>query len=184
VTFNWPPLWYSGHSSWLQVQRSVFHSRLYQIFWELVGLERGPLSLVSTIEELLGRKSSVSDLESRECGRRDPSRWPRSTLFPQKLALTSPTSCDRSVSIVRSRTQTTEFRLVFSLTWLKYVGFGLNARSIGHLLLTTIVIRINSMALSPIHTITVYSLSLLHTKSTVYPQFTKHALRPLGLLSL
>jgi hypothetical protein len=25
-------------------------------FWELVGLERGPLSLVSTIEELLDRK--------------------------------------------------------------------------------------------------------------------------------
>jgi hypothetical protein len=29
-------------------------------------LERGPLSLVSTIEELLGRKSSGSGLESRE----------------------------------------------------------------------------------------------------------------------
>jgi hypothetical protein len=28
-----------------------------------VGLERGPLSLVSTTEELLGRKSSVSGLE-------------------------------------------------------------------------------------------------------------------------
>jgi hypothetical protein len=26
----------------------------YQIFWEVVGLERAPLSLVSTIEELLG----------------------------------------------------------------------------------------------------------------------------------
>jgi hypothetical protein len=31
-----------------------------------VGLERGPLSLVSTIEELLGRKSSGFGLESRE----------------------------------------------------------------------------------------------------------------------
>jgi hypothetical protein len=31
-----------------------FDSRLYQILWEVVGLERGPLSLVSTIEELLG----------------------------------------------------------------------------------------------------------------------------------
>jgi hypothetical protein len=30
----------------------------YYIFWEVVGLERGPLSLVGTIEELLGRKSS------------------------------------------------------------------------------------------------------------------------------
>jgi hypothetical protein len=31
-----------------------------------VGLERGPLSLASTIEELLGRKSSDCGLESRE----------------------------------------------------------------------------------------------------------------------
>jgi hypothetical protein len=41
---------------------------------KVVGLERSPLSLVSTIEELLGRKSSGSGLESREYGRRDPSR--------------------------------------------------------------------------------------------------------------
>jgi hypothetical protein len=34
------------------------------------------------------------------------------TLYPQKLALTSPTGCGRSVCIVRSRTKTTEF--VFS----------------------------------------------------------------------
>jgi hypothetical protein len=31
-------------------------------------ISRGPLSLVSTIEELLGRKSSGSGLESREYG--------------------------------------------------------------------------------------------------------------------
>jgi hypothetical protein len=36
-----------------------------------VGLERGPLSLMSTIDELLGRKSSGSGLESREYGLRD-----------------------------------------------------------------------------------------------------------------
>jgi hypothetical protein len=41
---------------WLQIQRSEFDSRPYQIFWEVVGLERGPLSLASTIEKLLGRK--------------------------------------------------------------------------------------------------------------------------------
>jgi hypothetical protein len=39
-----------------------------------VGLERGPLSLVSTIEELLGRKRSGSGLENRKYFRRDPSR--------------------------------------------------------------------------------------------------------------
>jgi hypothetical protein len=37
-----------------------------------------------------------------------PSRWPRGTLYPQKLAITSPTSGGRSVGIVRSLTQTME----------------------------------------------------------------------------
>jgi hypothetical protein len=41
---------------------------------KVVGLERGPLSLVSTLEELLGRNSNGSGLERRECGRRDSSR--------------------------------------------------------------------------------------------------------------
>jgi hypothetical protein len=44
------------------------------IFLEVVDLERGPLSLVSTTEELLGRKSSGSGLENREYDRRDPLR--------------------------------------------------------------------------------------------------------------
>jgi hypothetical protein len=43
-------------------------------FSEVVGLERGSLSLVNTIEELLERKSSCSVLENREYGRREPSR--------------------------------------------------------------------------------------------------------------
>jgi hypothetical protein len=37
-----------------------------------VDLERGPISHVSAIEELLGRKSSGTGLENREYGRRDP----------------------------------------------------------------------------------------------------------------
>jgi hypothetical protein len=55
-TYMWPPLWSSGQRTWPQIQRSGFDSWHYQIFWEVVGLEQGPLSLVSTIEELLGRK--------------------------------------------------------------------------------------------------------------------------------
>jgi hypothetical protein len=43
-----------------------FDSRADQIFWEVRGLERGPLSLVRTIEELLKWKSSSSDLENRD----------------------------------------------------------------------------------------------------------------------
>jgi hypothetical protein len=81
----------------------MLDSRTYQIFWEVVGLKQGPLSLVGTIEELLWRKRCGSGVESREYGPRDPSRWPRGTLYPQKLALASPTNSGRSVSIVRSR---------------------------------------------------------------------------------
>jgi hypothetical protein len=51
------------------MQRSGFDSRRYQNFWEVVGLELGPLSLVSTTEELFGRKRICSGLESREYGR-------------------------------------------------------------------------------------------------------------------
>jgi hypothetical protein len=43
---------------------------------------RGPLNLVSTTEELLDKKSSGSCIENKEYGRRDPSRWPRGTLYP------------------------------------------------------------------------------------------------------
>jgi hypothetical protein len=80
-----------------------------RFFWEVVGLERGPFSLVGTIEKLLEIKRSGSGLKIREYGRRDPSCWPRGTLYPQKLALTLPSSGGRSVGIVRIRTQTTEF---------------------------------------------------------------------------
>jgi hypothetical protein len=71
-----------------------------------VGLERGPLSLVRIIEELLEWKSSGSGLENPINDRGgDPLRWPRDRLYPQKLALTSPTSGGRSVGIVRLRTK-------------------------------------------------------------------------------
>jgi hypothetical protein len=76
-----------------------------------VGLERGPLSLMSTMEDLHGIESNGFGLESLEYGRGVPFRWPRDTLYPKKLALTSPTSGGRSVCIVRSRTQATEFFL-------------------------------------------------------------------------
>jgi hypothetical protein len=50
-----------------------------------VGLERGPLSLVRIIEELLEWKSSGSGQESRinDRGGGNPLRWPRDTLYPQ-----------------------------------------------------------------------------------------------------
>jgi hypothetical protein len=50
-----PPLWSSGQSSWLQIRRPGFDSLHYQKK-KVVGLERGPLSLVSTTGELLDRQ--------------------------------------------------------------------------------------------------------------------------------
>jgi hypothetical protein len=51
-----PPLWYSIQSSWLQIQRSGFDSRCYQIsFWDVVGLERGPLSLAKLAQAAIAR---------------------------------------------------------------------------------------------------------------------------------
>jgi hypothetical protein len=96
-------------------QRGGFDSRRYQIFWEVVGLERGPLSLDSTTEEPLGRNGSGFSLENRYCGCGDMLRLSRDTLYPQKLAVTSPTSGGRSVGIVRSLTPATEFRFQFKL---------------------------------------------------------------------
>jgi hypothetical protein len=96
---------------------SGFDSRHYQIFWEVVGLERGPLSLVSTTEVLLGRNSSGSGLENREYGRGDPLRWSSDTLYPQKLTLISPRRGGRSVGIIRLRTKTAEFVLFVYTSW-------------------------------------------------------------------
>jgi hypothetical protein len=70
-----------------------------------VGRELGPLGLLSTIEDLLGRKSSGSGLEIREYGRGDTLRRPRHTLYPQTSAI----SGGRSVGIVCPRAKATEF---------------------------------------------------------------------------
>jgi hypothetical protein len=88
---------------------SGLDSRRYQIFWEVVSLERGPLSLVSTLRSYLEEIVAAPGLENREHGSGNPLFWPRDTLYPQKLALTSPTSGGRLVGIVRLRTKTTEF---------------------------------------------------------------------------
>jgi hypothetical protein len=76
-----------------------------------VGLERGPLSLVSTTEELLDRKVTAPDYktENTAVGIRHADHV---APLLQKLAITSPTSGGRSVGIVRSQTQTMEFSLI------------------------------------------------------------------------
>jgi hypothetical protein len=81
-----------------------------------VGLEQGPLSLMSITEELLWRNNSVSGLENREYGRGDPLRSPRDTLFPKKLALISPKCGGRSVGIVRLRIKPLSLFVLFCLS--------------------------------------------------------------------
>jgi hypothetical protein len=71
---NGLPLLSSGKSSGYRTKDSGFDSRLYQILCGVVGVERRPLSLVSTTEELLGRNISGSGLENRKYGRGDPLR--------------------------------------------------------------------------------------------------------------
>jgi hypothetical protein len=67
-----------------------------------MGLERSALSLASIIEELLWRKSSGSGLEIWEYGRREPSCWSRSILYPQKLEPTLSTRGDWYSSLADS----------------------------------------------------------------------------------
>jgi hypothetical protein len=68
------------------------------MFGEVVDLERGPLSLVSTTEELLKGKSSGSGLEIREYGREDPPRWLHDTSLSAKV---STNFTDRRLSLGR-----------------------------------------------------------------------------------
>jgi hypothetical protein len=63
VIHSRPPLWSSGQGSWLQIQRSGFDFQRCQIFWEVVDLERGLLSLVRITEELF-QGNSGSGLEN------------------------------------------------------------------------------------------------------------------------
>jgi hypothetical protein len=79
---------------------------------KVVGLERGPLSIVSTTEELLARKSRGSGIENQDYSRRGfitLTTW----LYPQKLILTSLTGGVSLVGIIRSRIQATEFSFSF-----------------------------------------------------------------------
>jgi hypothetical protein len=127
------PRWSSGQSSWLHIQSSGFDSRRYQIFWEVVGLERGPLSLMSTTEELLGRKRNGSGLKNQKCGRRNPLYWPRNTLYQQTLAVTSPTRGCRTIGIVRGYNWVTLFLgEIYTGTWPSWLAGGLKKETINY----------------------------------------------------
>jgi hypothetical protein len=73
-----------------------------------VGLEWGPLSLMSTTEELLGRESSGSGVETENTAVRIRHADHVTPSIRRDLALTLPTSGSSSVGIVRSLIQATE----------------------------------------------------------------------------
>jgi hypothetical protein len=78
-----------------------------------VGLEQCSLSLVTTIEELLIRKSSSSGRKETDITAIWISHADHATsLCPLKLALTSPTSGSHSVSIVHSQTKVIELLVI------------------------------------------------------------------------
>jgi hypothetical protein len=83
---------------------------------KVVSLERGPLSLVSTTEELLDRivAAPVEKTENTAVGIRHADHVAPS--IRNKLAITSPTSSGRSFGIVRSRTQTLERKKIGNKT--------------------------------------------------------------------
>jgi hypothetical protein len=112
-----PLLWFSGQVPGYRRRGQGFDLRRCQIFWEVLNLERGPLSLVSTNVELLRISGSYSGQEIRQYCHGDLLLWPRDTLHPQKLALTSPTSDSRSLGIVRWRTKATVLYAWYVVPW-------------------------------------------------------------------
>jgi hypothetical protein len=62
-----------------------FDSRRYHIFWEAVGLVRGPLSPCESKWGATWKKSSGSGLENRLTTVGDPPRWPRDTPLSTKV---------------------------------------------------------------------------------------------------
>jgi hypothetical protein len=86
-----------------------FDSWRYQIFWEVVGLEQDPLSLVRITEELLQWKSSDSGSRKSRLTVVGIRCAHNATPLSAKVALTSMTSGGRSDGIVRLRTKATEF---------------------------------------------------------------------------
>ena len=109
-----PPLWSSGQSFWLQIQRSRVRSAALPDFLSSSGSGTGstqPREVnwgATWMKKSSGsryRKQRLTAVGTRCADHVTP-------LYPQKLALTSPTCGGRSVGIVRVRTKATEFRCI------------------------------------------------------------------------
>jgi hypothetical protein len=99
-----------------------FDSRLHQIFWVVVvwnGVHSASWASGGQLRSHLNKKCSGSRSRKQRLTAVGISCADHVTpLYPQKLALTSPTGGGRSVGIVHSRTKATEFSLVwFKCDW-------------------------------------------------------------------
>jgi hypothetical protein len=125
-----PPLWSSGQSLWLQIQRSRVQ------FPALADYLRSGVSGTGSTQpredncvDTRMKKQRIRSRKNEINDRGNSLRWPRITPYPQKLALTSPTCGGRSIGIVRLRTTVMEFSLVFFISRCARkisVGVGLN----------------------------------------------------------
>jgi hypothetical protein len=73
---------------------------------------RQPLVKAQQTDKILTCCSDLFRSRRSRLRPKDPSRLPRDTLYPQKLAPASPTSGGRCVGVVRSRAEATDFSLV------------------------------------------------------------------------
>ena len=115
---GWQPLWSSGQSFWLQIQRSRVRSPALPDFLSSTGSGTGSTQPLGPREVNWGATWMKKSSGSRSRKQRLTAVGTRcadhvTPLYPQKFALTSPTGGGRSVGIVQVRTKATEFSLVF-----------------------------------------------------------------------
>ena len=104
------PLWSSGQSFWLQIQRSRIRFPALPDFLSSSGSGTGSTQSREPREVNWGATwMNEKSSGSRSVGTRCADHV--TPLYPQKLALTSPTGGGCSVGIVRVRTKATEFSL-------------------------------------------------------------------------
>jgi hypothetical protein len=124
-----PPLWSSGQSSLLQIQRSGFNSWVWNWVHSALWVQ-----LRSYLEEKIVTPGLEIGITAVGIHHADYA----TTLYPQKLALTSLTSGGRSVSIVLSQTKATEFISLRKQLWTNFrycldICFYRQRKSMSHL---------------------------------------------------
>jgi hypothetical protein len=79
------------------------------------------------------------DLENREYGSRDPSHWPRGTLYPQKVGTSFADKRRSLAGIVRSRTKATELLVIIIVLHIRIPKCSLMLSSYQYLGILTIL---------------------------------------------